>query len=244
MAGIEAANTAGNTASEPATSPGTAACASPESTTGAGDQGLPSANSSAQPPSVRDEQLYNLRFACFDNAAYHAARAGYYEKLHRLIMATVIITSSATIASFGGVEPFQSYELWWGVVPLLASTSDLVWGPGSKAQTHAALRARYFELLADIEDGDPTPENCRRWSAALHRTYAAEPPITYRAVKAMAYNAATDALWPEEVAKDRRLYIPFYDRLRGRFFPLHAASYKPGKTIWQRVLQYVRRAKK
>lgn len=177
--------------------------------------------------SLDKDPLYPLRFSCFDNAAYHSARAGYYDKIHRGIMATVILASSGTIAAFGGVKPFRDGLLWWSLVPLLASTADLVFAPGSKAQVHAALRARYFELLADIDEGEATKENCRRWMAALHRTSAQEPPITYRAIKAMAYNAAVDSLWPENEAVRRRLDIPWYDRILGRFMPLHAASYKP-----------------
>jgi hypothetical protein len=208
-------------AAEPSTSSGT----STES--GAGprsDQGLPA---DTPPGTLRDKELYWLRFCCLDNAAYHAMRSGYYEKLHRFIMAVIVISSSGTIASFAGVARFSEWTLWLGLVPLFASTSDLVFGPGSKAQTHAALRARYFELLADIEEGEAIEPNCRRWTAALHRAAAQEPPITYRAVKAMSYNSAVDSLWPEVEAKQRRLYIPWYDRLRGRFFPLHAVSYKP-----------------
>lgn len=202
------------------------ASANPEASPSVPGSGF-SADQAAKPPAVDDDPLYPLRFSCFDNAAYHSARAGFYEKIHRLIMATVILASSGTIAAFGGIEPFKNWQLWWSLVPLLASTADLVFAPGSKAQVHAALRARYFELLADIDEGEATRENCRRWMAALHRTSAQEPPITYRAIKAMAYNAAVDALWPEKEAVRRRLNIPWYDRIRGRFMPLHAASYKP-----------------
>jgi hypothetical protein len=191
------------------------------------DEGLASHSASA----VTDS-LYDVRFCCLDNAAYHSDRASFFDALHRVIMALVLVFSSATVAgmsSFPGLEWLRPWSPWLALIPVLASTADLVISPGTKAQAHTALRARYYELLAEAEEGNGTPQDVRRWKAALHRAYAQEPPVTYRAAKAVSYNATIDALWPEKEAAQRRLQIPFWHYITRSLFPWPWASYKPLK---------------
>lgn len=170
---------------------------------------------------------YVLRFTCIDGAAYHGARASFFDFVHRMLMAIVLLSSSTTIAGMAGLELFKPWLPWAGLAPLLASTLDLVISPGLKAQTHATLRSRYFELLADIEEIDFSARTHDRWTAALNRIYAQEPPTAYRAIKAMAYNVATDALWSEDEAAKRRLKLSFWDRWTGQLFPKTSKTYKP-----------------
>ncbi|MFN3656427.1 MAG: hypothetical protein ACK4UO_04105 [Pseudolabrys sp.] len=144
-----------------------------------------------------------------------------------MLMAIVLLSSSTTIAGMAGLELFKPWLPWAGLVPLLASTLDLVISPGLKAQTHTTLRSRYFELLADIEETEFSERTNVRWNATLNRIYAQEPPTAYRAIKAMAYNVATDALWSENEAAKRRLAISSWDCWTGQLFPRTSKTYKP-----------------
>jgi len=193
------------------------------------DAGSKAETRAADSPEV--DPQYPFRFDCIDNAAYHAIRADLFDNIHRVLMATVLISSSATLAGLAGFEVLRPLAPWAGLIPLLASTADLVITPGSKAQTHTTLRARFFELLADIEEREATPEDTRRWTAALYRAYAQEPPVTYRVAKAVAYNVAVDTLWPEPEAAKRRLVVPWYHRVVGWLLPFHGRNYKPAGAV-------------
>jgi hypothetical protein len=78
-------------------------------------------------------------------------------------------------------------------VATIAGTLQLVFNFGERARFHEFLQRRYYELLEQIakkqvpEEGDIT-----NWLADSYRIYAEEPP-PYRALDAMAYNAAARA---------------------------------------------------
>ncbi len=179
------------------------------------------------PSSPLDDPKFDLRFCCFDNATYHAARAGYFDRMHRIFMGVVLLSSSAAISSLAFWPMIAPWAPLISIIPVVVSTLDLVVAPGTKAQAHTTLRARYFELLADVEESNLSPENCKRWQAALHRTSAGEPPVVYRAIKANAYNSAVDMLLSETEAEKRRLSIPFCHWVFASVWPFHSASYRP-----------------
>src|SRR5690348_14660768 len=142
-----------------------------------------------------NDPAYVIRFSCLDNSAYHAMRSAHYERIHRTIMAMILLFSSATLASLLRVPWLQPYTAVFSLVPLLASTLSVVIAPSNRAQTHASLRARYMDLLANVEEAPPTDENCRKWKAILHRISAQEPPVIFRVIQAVAYNTAVDHLF-------------------------------------------------
>jgi hypothetical protein len=154
-------------------------------------------------------------------------RAALFDRLHRILMGMVLISSSGAAGAFAGIEFLQPFVPYGTLFPVLLTTLDLVIAPGTNAQTHAGLRSRYLELLAEIEEDEGSVVDQKRWSGALHRMYSQEPPITYRAQKAMSYNAAVDALNEENVAAKKRLVIPLHQRWLGWLLQFHSASYVP-----------------
>lgn len=99
---------------------------------------------------------------------------------------------------------------------------DLVFDLKGRSEQHLRLKQEYYGILAGMElIAKPNQKRVRRWRAKLIRLTADEPR-TYRALDAVAYNAAVDALGRDQ--KDR-LCIPmlvglcchFYDFKNYRF---------------------------
>lgn len=168
--------------------------------------------------------LYDCRFACHCNAAYHGMRASFYEGSHRVLMGAVIVLGSGTIAALAAQnDSFIQKGLALTMVAL--STLDLVWGPSLKAQLHAHFRSRYLEMLGEIEEEAQTSRNTKKWIGCIYRIYGQEPPKEYKAVQALAYNVATDALNEERIAGEKRLFVPYWHRLTANVFARYSRTY-------------------
>lgn len=132
----------------------------------------------------------DLRFDVLRNAAYHGARQAWFGGLHR---ATMFVTALAGTAAVGAALANNSrMALLPGLVTAVAAMLDLVFRWSERAAVHARLRERVFNLLADVEEADGTPEALRRAAAAMTRLYG-EEPVTMCAVDALAQNAAKAA---------------------------------------------------
>jgi hypothetical protein len=74
------------------------------------------------------------------------------------------------------------------------ATAQLVFDFGGLAKVHEFLQRRLYEILGELEAADPNDERAvRKWSAKL-LAITADEPMTMRALDAIAYNKALDAL--------------------------------------------------
>jgi hypothetical protein len=210
---------ANDTPSAAATSTSTAATShsSPAAKTGQGDQGQPT----TYPPEVTPE--FCSEFDCLLNATYHGARAAHYERLHRLLLGLIVISGSGAVAAIA-LDSSTLVRTAVSLVPVILSAIDLVTSPSVRAQNHAHLKSSYFELLAEIK-ADPRKKGGSQ--PALYRLYAKEPPVVFRAVHAMAQNSAIDAMYNEDMAVMKRLYIPWHHRLLASYLTLQWQNYSP-----------------
>jgi hypothetical protein len=106
--------------------------------------------------------------------------------------------------------------------------AQLVFDFGSKARTHEFLQKRYYEIISEMETSDvDSDEAKKKWSAKL-LPLAADEPIVMRALDALAYNKAVDALIsdPQE-ATNCRLHVPWYQRRLRHVWAFQNAQYLP-----------------
>ena len=166
------------------------------------------------------------RFDALRNAIYHTERRNFLDLLNRLLNFLVILLGAGVAAKAATHLSFGEYWLELGVVAF--ATAQLVFDFGGKARTHEFLQKRYYEMLSEMDtEGASSEEAKRKWSARL-LTIAADEPLPMRALDALAYNKAVDAVTedPQE-AFACRLHIPWCHRRLRHFWAFQSAQYLP-----------------
>ncbi len=149
-------------------------------------------------------QPASVRFNVLRNALYHQARRRFLERTSRVLNLAIILLGAATVSDILGAFVAPG---WMGLGVAVAGALQLVYDFSRRAAEHAAFQREYFRLLAEIDETpEPTPGTVARWRAGMLRITAEEPPVL-RAVDAIAYNAAVDAL---ELPEGERLVLPFW----------------------------------
>lgn len=135
------------------------------------------------------------RFDALRNAMYHTQRRTFFDTLNRSISFLVILVGASVVGKVADFFKFGSIWLELGVVFL--ATIQLVFDFGKRAMEHEFLQRRYYEVLAEMDvavEAPADPEATKKkWSAKL-LTIAADEPMTMRALDAIAYNQALDAM--------------------------------------------------
>jgi hypothetical protein len=153
------------------------------------------------------------RFDALRNAIYHTARGRFLEAINRLFNFLVIVLGATAVGKLADAIHTGS---WVELGIVLIATAQLVFDFAGRSSTHIFLQKRYYDLLAEMELNPSDDENDRRkWSNKL-LTLAGDEPLPLRALDAIAYNTALDALINEaEQLKQYRLRVPWlYRRLR------------------------------
>ncbi len=105
-------------------------------------------------------------------------------------------------------------DTWLEIAVVVLATAQLVFDFGGLARDHQYLQRRYYELLSEMERDSSGKIEEAEWSARL-LMLASEEPMTMRAVDAIAYNKATDALiGSAEKARYRQVLRWYHVRLR------------------------------
>ena len=118
---------------------------------------------------------------------------------------------SSTLLAAKWAKLVSLEEIWVELGIVFFATAQLVFDFGGAARQHEFLQRRYYELLSEIETSDPDDRALeRKWSAKL-LTITADEPMTMRALDAIAYNKALDAIYPAiEKQKYRQRVSLFY----------------------------------
>lgn len=167
------------------------------------------------------------RFDALRNALYHTARGRFLDALNRLFNFLVIVSGAAVVGKFAQFVTFN--EIYIELAIVVIATIQLVFDYGGRACTHLFLQKRYYELLAEIETSpDADDENVKRaWSAKL-LTIAADEPLPMRALDALAYNTALDALInDQDELKRYRLHVWFWQRWLKHLFAFQGTQFLP-----------------
>lgn len=168
--------------------------------------------------------LNGFRVDCLMNARYHAAREAFLDGVHRWLMLGVILFGSAAMLDVFGAE-FPNSALIKAVLaafPVVLGALDLTFDLSNRARTHALMKRRYFELLAEVVSGEKTIEEA---DAAMHRCSADEEPA-YHALLEASWNAAQEMVYGDqakryEISRLRRFLKQFL-RFEGESSPVRA----------------------
>jgi hypothetical protein len=219
MAGSERTET--GTPSSSSGTPSPAAFAAPAASTEARSQS-PTEGSRPGPASGAMAAVNGFRVDCLMNARYHAAREAFLDGVHRWLMLGVILFGSAAMLDVFGAE-FPNSALIKAVLaalPVVLGALDLTFDLSNRARTHAFMKHRYFELLADVVSDEKTTEEA---DAAMHRCSADEEPA-YHALIATAWNAAQAMVYGDrakhyELSRLSRFFKQVF-RFEGSHFPV------------------------
>lgn len=175
----------------------------------------------SETPGSDSAKISGVKFDALRNAIYHTARRNYLDLLNRLLNFVVVILGAGVVIKAMDAEHFS--RPWLEIGVLLAATAQLTFDFGAKARAHEFLQKKYFEMISEMEMEIEIDE--RKWYAKLYAV-AAEEPMPMRALDAMAYNAALDAMTSDLKIRDKnRVYIPFYQRRLRHIFAFHAHQY-------------------
>jgi hypothetical protein len=187
----------------------------------------------------------NPRFDALRNAIYHTSRGRFLEAVNRLFNFFVIVLGAAAVSKIAGKFEFGDGWIELGVV--IIATVQLVFDFGGRASVHLYLQKRYYELLSEMETSKSDGEADRkRWSAKL-LTIAADEPLPMRALDAIAYNTALDALLedPDEITK-YRLHVAWWQRRLRHIWPFAGRQFVSDSerlTLWSRFARLFTRPK-
>lgn len=172
-------------------------------------------------------EQHNLRFSLHEKISYYSMREQALSRFFRFFTGLQVFLGTGAVASMAEVLPVPPIILIG--IAALAGVLLLVLDPAGAARDHRTLRGRYHHILADFEESDCSVQVVRSLRASKLRVDADAPPI-YRAVQAMAYNAAVNGIYSEDIAKRHRYEIKWYQTLFANWFPMRAFQFSLKKT--------------
>jgi hypothetical protein len=169
---------------------------------------------------IENDQMDELRFDALRNAMYHAWRRGFLDFFNRSLSFVVVIAGAAAVGDLGAKLGWANSIQWLAGIATLSGALQLVFNFGERARVHEFIQRRYYELLAgSVEKQNPgIPEICS-WRACLYRLYS-EEPMPMRALDALAYNAAVEAL-----GRGKRIKVSRFQALFSQFLAFNRAEF-------------------
>jgi hypothetical protein len=183
-----------NEATAAPTSSGTAAASnSLAPTEQASHEGQPGFGAGRAPETLSRSQtaataIDGARISCLMNAQYHAGREAFLDTVHRWFMFAVIaLGAGALIDVFHGLK-----ELFAASAAIIAAL-DLTFDLSNRARGHAMQTRRYFELLAQLNANEKSPEQVH----VCINQYSADEEPQYRVMLLACWNAAQSTIFGE-----------------------------------------------
>jgi hypothetical protein len=134
---------------------------------------------------------YELEFNALRNALYHTARRQRLEGYARFLNLIVILGGTAVVIDMANSN---GYSIWVGFSVAFVGSLQLVFDFSGRASKHEILQRRFYDILSQVHSkGDMADADRRLVMAELMRVYGDEPP-TMRALDAVAFNEAVDAI--------------------------------------------------
>lgn len=145
-------------------------------------------------PTPSPEAIEACTVSCLTNAQYHASREAFLDTIHRWVMFLVIAFGGAALTDIlprlTGADAKLTTDLLVAASAILAAL-DLTFDLSNRARTHAMMKRRYFELLADLREGHKTPEHVK---VCIEQFSADEEP-QFRVLFLTCWNAAQEAVY-------------------------------------------------
>jgi hypothetical protein len=210
MASSERTNEAATAAPTPAaasTATPAPAAEAAEAGSRAADQGG-SAGQYSPGPATAATPVDGARISCLTNAQYHSGREAFLDTVHRWFMFTVIALGTGALIDLlpkehivpGTVLSIGLKEIFAASAAIIAAL-DLTFDLSNRARMHAMQKRRYFELLAQLNAGEKTPDQVR----VCIDQYSADEEPQYRVMIFACWNAAQLTIYGD---KAHRFDIP------------------------------------
>jgi hypothetical protein len=197
----------------------------PATVRGPGDEvgnELRTASASASSEAV-GAKLHKIRFSLLEMVAYHAMREQFLSRFGKVLTGLQVLLGTSAVATLTQAVPDAT--IWLVSLAALAGVLLLVIDPSGGAREHRILRGRFHDLLADCEEQECSEAMLRTIRAKTERIKAAAPP-SYRALSALAYNTAVNAIYPEDQARKYRYHVAWYWRWLANWWPLRGVTFK------------------
>lgn len=145
------------------------------------------------------QEARDLLHDCDRSARYHTLRRAFYDRIHKWMMAAVVLGGSAAVAMVSQklLDEKSSWLLLTIFVPTLMGAIDLIWNPSGRSRDHEILSKRFYWAAKNIDEENADVANVREWKSSLLNIYEDEPDV-FHALNAECYNAATKALGYEK----------------------------------------------
>ncbi len=170
-----------------------------------------------------DEEVFALRHMALRNALYHSARRQWLEGWSRIFNFLIIVLGTSSAVSIINSIQFVSEALPLAIAVIGAL--QLVYDFSGKAKNHAFLQAKFYTLLASIDECvDRSNEQCASWKSEFSRI-AADAPAVMRALDAVADNQATSTL----LGGGPRLKVTYWEWLTRNLMSHNGSSFPPRK---------------
>jgi hypothetical protein len=181
----------------------------------------------ASAPTAEPEEIKNraheVRFDLTCDSAYHAIREQFFARLNRFLTGVQVLLGTSAVAAMVG--EVAGGVVWLVATSALAGVLLLVVDPAGAAREHRAFRTRIQTIRAILEEVGDSEESLRSARASLFRI-AGEAPPAFRGISALAYNTATNAIYPEEAAAKHRYKVGAFRRLASNWLPMRGMQFK------------------
>ncbi|MGB3644601.1 MAG: hypothetical protein WBA15_08990 [Mesorhizobium sp.] len=185
-----------------------------------GDE-LCAATTAAEPQAV-GTKLHEIRFSLLEMVAYHAMREQFLSRFGKVLTALQVLLGTSAVATL--TQAIPDATIWLVSLAALTGVLLLVLDPNAGAREHRILRGRFHDLLADCEEQVCDDAMLRTIRAKSERIKAAAPPA-YRALSALAYNTAVNAVYRDELAAKHRYRVAWYWRWLANWWPLRGVRF-------------------
>lgn len=163
--------------------------------------------------------IRSVQTKCLMNARYHAAREAFLDSVHRWFMFGVVASGAGAVTGFAS---FLGEAEWlnavFGTLAAVLGALDLTFDLANRARMHALMKRRYFELMADLEEGQ---KSIAQVEVCVHR-YAADEEPAYHALLTASWNAAQEMVYGD---KEDQYNIPWFHRKFQNFFRFEGVEY-------------------
>ena len=208
MASSERANEAVNAATAAAGSPTAERAGTPAGTASRADERF-SGEGNQERGAIQAEQSSrseaatitsdSAKVSCLTNAQYHSGREAFLDTVHRWFMFAVIAFGATAIVDLAPIQWATTVKELSAAAAAMIAALDLTFDLSNRARTHSLMKRRYFELAADLADGQKTPAQVQ---VCINRFSADEEPA-YHALFIASWNAAQEMIYGDEAYRYR-----------------------------------------
>jgi hypothetical protein len=182
------------------------------------------------------------RFDAMRNSVYHTERAAFLDKLNKAVNSLVIILGASAFSDVAKRWAFDEKYIQFAL--LLMATIQLIFDFGGSAKDHRFQQTRYSEALADMEKIPVWDDEAERTCSARLVTIGGDEVQTMRALDAVAFNQALDALHGGTPAQvNYRLHIGWFHYAFKQIFAFSRTQFMPEtqrRPLFARLCEYFR----